>query len=188
MDFATWFQTWLTRHPLKAPGQMDRARFTQDVMARITAPASAPTAGLSLSNIRLVLGWPRLALIAATVAVGVLIFIGTVHRAQVQLAGAIDQDAQVMTAFDELLPMAPAGNGTTPEDVAQELQVADLLVLAESTPSDDQWLDQTLQLLQQLDEDVPADVTGTGGNASESSEDWLNELRQIDETELAASS
>jgi len=188
MDFVTWLRTWLARHPLKAPEETDHTRFTQDVMARITASAPTPSASMSLSRIRLMLGWPRLALIAATAAVGVLIFIGTAHRTQVQLAGAIDRDAQVMTAFDELVPTAPAGNRTTPEDVARELQMTDLLVLAESTPSDDQWLDQTLQVLQQLDEDVPADVTGTGGSASESPENWLNELQQIDETELAANS
>jgi len=185
MDFAAWFRTWLARHPLKASRGVDTSRYTDDVMTKIralTQPSQAP------ALVHVWLSWPRLALIAATAAVGLLIVIGTVHRAQLQLASAIDRDAQVITAVDELVPTAPDGRGATPEDLAQELQTADILVLAESVPSDDQWLDQTLQLLQQLDEDAPGDVTGTGGNASESQEDWLNELQQIDETELTANS
>jgi hypothetical protein len=113
-----------------------------------------------------------------------LIVVGAVRRSQAQLASAIDRDAQLIAAVDELVPTSPAGNGASPDELAQELQAEDLLMLAESSPAaeDDQWLDQTMQLLEQLDEDLPGDVS------NDASDDWLNELQQIDETELAANS
>ncbi len=185
MDFAAWFGTWLVRHPLKASRGVDTSRYTDEVMTKIRAleqPSQAP------ALVHVWLPWPRLALIAATAAVGLLIVIGTVHRTQLQLASAIDRDAQVITAVDELVPTAPNGNGATPEDLAQELQTADALILAESVPSDDQWLDQTLQLLQQLDEDVPAEAISTNGHAAESQDELLKDLQQLDEKDLTANS
>jgi len=188
MDFAAWFRAWVTRHPLKTPRGTDTVCYTDDVMAKIKALAPTPNVGRPLVMPYLVWGWPRLALIAATAAVGLLIVIGTVHRTQLQLASAIDRDAQVITAVDELVPTAPNGNGATPEDLAQELQTADALILAESVPSDDQWLDQTLQLLQQLDEDVPAEAISTNGHAAESQDELLKDLQQLDEKDLTANS
>ncbi len=185
MDFTAWFRAWLTRHPLKGPHGVEAARYTDEVMAKVRAlqpPASVR------APLRFWLPWPRLALIAATAAVGLLIVMGTLHRAQLQLASAIDRDAQVITAVDELVPTAPAGSGATPEDLAQELQTADILVLAESVPSDDQWLDQTLQLLQQLDEDVPEETISASGHTAESQDDLLKALQQLDEKDLTANS
>lgn len=57
-----------------------------------------------------------------------------------------------------------------------------MLQLAESPEAEDQWLDDTLQLLDELDESDADEATGA------SEEDWLKELEQLDETELAASS
>ena len=184
MDFAAWFRTWLARHPLKQPRGVDVSRYTDDVMAKIRALAPTPNGARPAVFLHLVWGWPRLALIAATAAVGMLIVVGAVRRSQAQLASAIDRDAQLIAAMDELVPTSPAGNGTMPQELVQELQADDLLMLAESLPvaEDDQWLDQTMQLLEQLDEDLPGDVS------NDASDDWLNELQQIDETELAANS
>jgi len=56
--------------------------------------------------------------------------------------------------------------------------------LAESPAgSEDQWLEETLLLLDELDEDVSSESAGDG-----SEEEWLEELEWLDETELAASS
>ncbi len=184
MDFATWLRTWLARHPLREPRDTTPARYTDEVMAKVRVlqpPASAR------APLRLWLPW-RFALVAATAAAGVLVFVGTIRHTQRQLASAIDRDAQVIAAVDEIVPTTPAGNGTTPDDLAQELQTADTLILAESVPSDDQWLDQTLQLLQQLDEDVPGDVTGTNSHAADAQDELLNELQQLDEKDLTANS
>ena len=54
--------------------------------------------------------------------------------------------------------------------------------LAESQDAEDQWLDDTLQLLDQLDENATDEATGA------SEDDYLEELKQLDDTELAASS
>jgi len=54
--------------------------------------------------------------------------------------------------------------------------------LAQSQNTEDQSLNDTLQLLDQLDENAADDATGT------SEEDVLQELKQLDDTELAASS
>ena len=59
------------------------------------------------------------------------------------------------------------------------------LTLAESPEGDDQWIEETIQLLDQLDEndDLSQDAPG-----EVSDEDWLNELEMLDETDLASSS
>lgn len=146
MDFASWLQSWLTRHPLKAPRAIDRADYTADVMARLKAEAPVPVRAPWWP-------WPRLALAMATAAAGALVAL-TIFR-WVQL---------------------PA---TLVDDAAQEAQV-----LAESSPaeSNERWVEETMQLLDQLDEDVSSD---SDRNAEE---DWLEELQLLDETDLAASS
>ena len=57
-------------------------------------------------------------------------------------------------------------------------------LLVESMPSDDEaWVDQTLRLLDQLDEEAPEDATGQPSDDS-----WLEELEMLDESELAKGS
>ena len=137
--------SWLTRHPLKSPTDIDRAQYTAEVMAKIKAqvqPAPAP------APVRIWLPWPRLAMTLATVAAGILIMMTVTHQASRQLAHP-------------------------PEAV----------LIAESPAADDQWLEDTLQLLDELDEDVSSETAGDG-----SEEEWLEELELLDETDLAASS
>jgi hypothetical protein len=181
MDFSAWFRTWMARHPLKSPDGVDQARYTDEVMAKVRA---AHTPSVFRVPARVWLPWPRLALAALTAAAGLLVVSGTAHRAQRQLAGAIDRDAQMIAAVDELVPISPAGNGATPEELARELEIQDLLMLAEAAPATDdaQWLDETMQLLEQLDEDLPSDVS------NDASDDWLDDLKTLDESDLSASS
>lgn len=55
-------------------------------------------------------------------------------------------------------------------------------VLAESPADEDQaWLEETLQLLDELEEELPED-------AAPDDESWLEELEMLDEAELAARS
>ena len=61
------------------------------------------------------------------------------------------------------------------------------LTLAESPAGDAQWIEETVQLLEQLDENDGVSQDATGG-ASNSDEDWLNELEMLDEGDVASSS
>ena len=65
----------------------------------------------------------------------------------------------------------------------QTAELAQPLVVAEAQPSDDEWFQETLQLLDQLDEDVASDAVEDG-----SDEDWMHELQTLDEGELSAGS
>ena len=170
--------SWLTRHPLKGPTGIDRAQYTAEVMAKVKAlaqPAPAP------APVRVWLPWPRLALTLATVAAGVALVIGTRHYQTQQLAQQIASESQLLAALDE--PEHEPLAADQVEAVADELETMDTLQLAESLPSDDEWVEQTLQLLDELDEDVPENA------ASDASQDeWLQELEQVDESDLAANS
>ena len=54
----------------------------------------------------------------------------------------------------------------------------DTMMLAEAASTEDLWLEQTLQLLEALDEDDMGPLD----------EEWLEELKWLDELELGASS
>ncbi len=97
--------------------------------------------------------WPQLALTAATAALGVLFAVG-VNRAHERAA-----------MREAAAPMA-----------------AGAYQLAESPEGNDEWLDGTLALLEQLDEE--ADATDDAGDDTRT----LRELEQLDDTELAATS
>lgn len=58
-----------------------------------------------------------------------------------------------------------------------------LTQVAESPATDDQWVEETLQLLDEFDEDVSSETAGNG-----SDEEWLDELELLDETDRATSS
>jgi hypothetical protein len=135
--------TWLKRHALKHPAPHDPAQFTADVMRQVrehAAPQAAPARALWAS-------WPRLALAAASVAVGILV-----------TAVAVQQSGGRFAAH-------PAA-----------------LRLAESSPADDaSWMDDTLELLEQLDEEIPE----AADDATQ--EDWLKELELLDDSTLASS-
>ena len=153
MDFLTWLDAWMHRHPLQQPPETHRARYTAEVMARVKALPTAPTPAPARPGQWL--AWPRLTLAVATGIAG-FVLLGTVV-------------------------------GRPPQQLAQPPPVsespADALVLAESPSSDDQWLEETLQLLEELDEELPADAASDG-----SEEEWLEELQLLDEGPLAASS
>lgn len=170
MDFASWFDRWLNRHPLRSPDGADHARYTAQVMARIKAqeqPARSPSPSW--------LAWPGFAL-ATVAAMGLLVFTAT-QRTSEQIATDVLSDLQVLAEVDE--PMTD----DTLEGVAEELGTMDVLVLAEADQSDDAWVEETLELLKQLDEEVP----DTSSDTPTDDEEWLNELDAIDEYELSSS-
>ena len=154
MDFSDWFARWIARHPLKSPAEHTRADYTAEVMARVKAEAPRHAAGTPVHPWSLERIWPGLAF-AAAAAVALLVL--RPHFAT-----------------------SPAGQAaqTTPEPVA-----ARQIVLAESQ-EDESWLEETVQLLDELGEDATGELTGTTSD----DEEWLQELETLDEDELASSS
>lgn len=53
-----------------------------------------------------------------------------------------------------------------------------------SDPSDEEWLEQTLELLEQLEGETSPETAGDGSEDDE----WLDELQWLDESELSAAS
>ncbi len=130
----------------------DRERFTEHVMARVRE------ASAQRQPVRAWLAWPRVGMALASSLAGVLLVIGLQSRTTgPQLAQQVSQQA-----FQE---QASIGR----------------LVLAESSPSDDQWLEQTLELLEEFDD---SSTDATAG----SEEDWLQELQMLDQEEISSSS
>jgi hypothetical protein len=142
---------------MKEPTAVNRSRYTAEVMTRIKRLGSAPTP----APIAVRLPWVRFAFAAATATS--LLFIVTALRqpAPPQLAQDIDE-------------------------LSSELEELDTIMLAESLSSaeEEAWMEQTLQLLEELDEEVPED----SGIGPSDDDDWLEELELFDESELATSS
>ncbi len=179
MDLTSWLKRWFSRHPLKSPTEVDRATYTTEVMARVRALGQpAP----SVEPVRVWLPWPRLALTVAAVAAGALLVFGVEQVRTRQLAQQIGRDAEVLIAVDPAEPTSLVTDDT--ESVAEDVQTTDLIVLAESEPSDDAWIEQTMQLLDELDEEAPEEATRN----TPTEDDWLQEFQQVDESELSASS
>ena len=179
MNFATWFRTWLIQHPLKTPTGHDPAWYTAQVMQRVRAmdePHPVPASGWRWPS------WVSVGLIAATATVGFLLVIGVLKQSQTRLANQLLQESETLAQLDEHSTSEPVMDNDM-EGLAQELQLHDTLVLAESTPSDDQWVEQHLQLFDQLDEDPATEDT----SQPSSEEDWLQELKRLDESELGSS-
>ncbi len=183
MDLTDWLKTWLARHPLKAPSDDDRARFTAQVMARVRAlrPVRSPAAWTE----RLLDLWPRMAVSLAAAAV-VLVGLALLHHAESgqRLADRLAQESELLAELDE-----PMNGLAVPDDVehlAETLEQADAIVLAEAPQSDDSWVAETLQLLDQLDEELPDEPAA--GDATSNENEWRDELQMLDESELAAKS
>ena len=174
MTFAAWLKPWMAQHPLRESSDRDRSRYTAQVMARVKAPAHAPQES---PWHQLVWGWPRLVLATAAVAAGVLLVVGVRTASRTELAKEISSESELLAALDEPAPLA---NGDALE---ADLQEQDLMVLAEAQPSDQQWIDQTLQLLDQLDEDTQDDNTDASANPN--GEEWLKDLQTLDEEDLS---
>ena len=162
MTFDQWLRRWLTQHPLKEAAGQGRARFTADVMARVRALASAPAARPfgsrhDVPSTSLWMSWRvwGWGLAVSAVAAGVVLVASVGVRSPVQVARRM-----------------PAPNIET-------------LVLAESTSHDAQWVEESLQLLDQLDEESAADADDS---APASDDEWLQELQTLDESDLASTS
>ena len=156
MEFLTWLRSWLMRHPTKEPTDAERAHYTAEIMARVRTLGPLPGGSPARAPVRPWAWWPRIAMAMATAA-GLVFAVSTAHQTRRQLT----QQPQGATASH---PSA---------------------VLAESPTSDEAWLEQTLDLLEQIDEEPPsAETAGDGSN----DEKWLDELQWLDERELSTAS
>ncbi len=174
MDLSAWLKTYLAQHPVKGLPAHDAARYTQDVMARVRASqAPQPVRAPAWS------WWPSLGLLAS--AAVVLLVIGvTAQRSPTQLVERVAEDAALLAALDE--PYNGAVGALADELLVDEVEALTPFVLAEApAESEDDWLQETMDLLDELDQEMPAaDDTPTDD------EDWLKELEQVDEAELSA--
>lgn len=176
--FRSWLRAWLSAHPWHAPDPSTKASYTDQVMRRVhSLPRSRPAASVST------VGWwrrPRLVLAFSGAAAVALLAVTVVGRPSAQLSRRIDRDLHVLAAVGETPEDATALSTDALEDA---LRSADHLVVAEATPAadDEAWIDRTTQLLTEVD--ALSDDSSTGSP----SEDWLQEFKTLDETELATS-
>ena len=186
MDFARWLTAWLKRHSLKEPASRHRWHYTTEVMAKVQALAPASRLETMARRNHVVWGWPRLALTFATAAAGVAIAVVALNHSTRQLAKRITQESQLLAELGE--PVSGSVGGEDVESLANEMETMDALVLAESPQSDEAWIQQTMQLLNQLGEDAPDEATSSPSKSDTASDEWLQELEMLEQTDLAASS
>ena len=183
MEFTAWIRQWLIQHPLKAPERVSREAYTAQVMARVKGEVEQAASPLHVArSVRIAWPWPRLALAALTVAAVVIIVTNMRQETSLHIAQEVTRSSQLLAALDE-----PVTDSMAPRDLeamAKELEEADRLTLAEAPPSDDQWLEQTLQLLEQFDEDASVGKT----DDASSDEDLLKEIQNDEQSDFAAAS
>ena len=89
----------------------------------------------------------------------------------------IDQAPQIAEeASSEAQPVQVADIPEAASVQAVELIPTPSMVLAEDGGEDAAWLEETLQLLEALDEDLPVDSSDGW-----SDEEWLNEIEMLDD-------
>ena len=176
MDLAAWLRRFLSTHPLKLPTGGDRADYTVEVMARVRSLETPEAASVTA---RPWPAWPRFALGAAVVAAVVFIVVGRTEQPSSPLAQDIEQELSLLASVDESAALEPLDE----TELAEELQALDILVLAEAQPADETWIQETLLLLEEFDQDG----SETSGGSDTGKEDWLQDLELLDELEMYAS-
>ena len=145
MDLPIWLRTWMARHPLKAPPDYDPAQYTAEVMATIRTTVT-PRPARSLRP-----PWPWAVL-------------ASWPRPTLALAGALGLIV-VLLIVQRVIPQRLLAGDTAPPPRQ----------LAEDVSSDAEWIQQTLDLLEQFDEDVPVN------NPSADDEKWLDDVDMLEE-------
>jgi len=171
MEFSTWFKTWLSRHPLKAPSEADRAAYTAQVMMRVRGEAPAPAYARAVSQ-RPAWSWPRLTLAFATAtAVAVALVTLNVQRVSGPRTLATERaHSELLVAFDDANPV---GLEEDLELLAEEWRELNGAMFAETPPTDAEWLEALSQVLEEVDDQAPPD-----GDLSD--EEWLRTLEHLE--------
>jgi len=115
----------------------------------------------------------------ASDAAGLAVVVLT-NRSPIRIAKEVEQSWQLLSEIGDPDPDEEFSPTTLDEDV----QLDDQLVLAETEPAleDEAWIEQTLGLLEELDEDLPMNPD------EDTREEWFEELEWLDQAELAATS
>jgi len=161
MDFQQWLKRWLEQHPEKDPGSHDRSAYTAEVMRRIKelkSPSKAPAPAWP---------WWRPALVFAAAAGVVLLMVSQTGRAP-QIAKETPAQPQPV----QVASMPETGSARAAEPTPPPLPI----LLAQESGEDAAWLEETLQLLEALDEDLP-----DGSSESWSDEQWMDEIEVLDD-------
>ena len=197
-SFLMWLRTWLAQHPVRRPAQGDDPAYARQVLTRIgrTQPERPSVLAGLADALYTRLSPARLSLAAGGVLAAALFLVTTARQPQMPsqpqpavVAAQITRDATVIAqaadAADD--PLADVLNSHA---IEPDLRMIDqYMMLAESgssaTSDDEAWITQTLQLLNEFNEDTDAD---TNSNDSASVDQWLQELQLLDESELKATS
>lgn len=181
MDVTAWWQRWLARHPLKGLSEEDRARYVAEVMRRVRALQPSPVVrpwvgGEWAERIRVATqslwDWPRLAVPALATAAGLLVVWGVVWS-------LVGREAPLRIAA---LPTRPSPAPRTQIDIRAPQPTTAIHQASDATLTDEEWIFQTLQLLEEVEEDGATAPLEVGDDE----EEWLEELEWLDEQELMA--
>ncbi|MBI2094129.1 MAG: hypothetical protein HYT88_05330 [Candidatus Omnitrophica bacterium] len=179
MNFQSWLSSWLAHHPLKDPTGHDPEQYTQQVMQRVRDANLSPKPWTAWQEFLSFFSIPRATFALAGVGlVAVILFLN--HAINDTRLANMETTVDLIAAMGETLESI---NGEEGEILAQDLEALDTLVLAEATETDEQWLQETLRLLQLLDEDA-----GSSEAENPSEGDLIDDLQILDEKEIAASS
>jgi len=140
-------------------------------MARVGAPVPAPAFRWAVR--------PRTLWALATVtACGMaLMVVQRTPSAAARMAADVQRTVDVLAAVGEIDPLSGA-------ELEQDAVLMDQIMLAEAQDEaeDDLWIEDTLDLLNQVEEDAVA-----GSESSESVDELLHELELLDEHDIASS-
>lgn len=166
-NWLAWLRAWLFQHPVKEPPAALGRGYTEEVMRRVRATHTPSPAFQWIPR-------PRLAFALATAAACLLIVSVVGGREATRVAQHVEEDWQLLAELDEGL------DPLEPRPFEEELQAVDQLLLAQAGSEADAeaWIDETLEVLERLDAEdaLPASEEGT--------EEWLEELQQLDEAEF----
>lgn len=180
MTFSAWLSTWLANHPLKLPTSHDPVRYTAEVMEQVRRLSPTPVRVTASLWGMFDWPWPRVVFAIGAAIASVAMALTVVQTSRRQLAKHVVNETQLLAALDEPEVIEPiAGNAV--DALAQDLELTDALTVAEFSTNDDHWLGQTLQLLEQLDEQE-RQLDPSGEDHRFNREEWLKPLAVLDET------
>lgn len=156
MEFSDWLRSWLARHPLKSPTEFEQSQLTRAVMERLRMihRETHPSRHWRF--------FPRLSLIAATAMAIVFLAIMALPKMTDRSTAHLERER----SYDQS-PQLPS-------------QGQDFLILAQEPLSDEQWLDETLEILQEFEEDPFTRVEEQDSSLDYSEDEWLKWLELLE--------
>ena len=162
-NWDSWMQEWLKAHPVKEPPPELLRTYQQEVMARIRVERNPAGIYVWRPPLRWTLGLGGA--LATALAVAALMV-----RSPTHLSRQIEQETLVLFEAEGVASLNDA-------DLEEEVQAQDRIVLAEAVEN------ETLELWEEIEEVGANPAEGEVG----SNEEWLRELQNLDEEEMALS-